>query len=159
MISLTPVGNTMKVIVWRDRKELEMALIVGDRSDFSRDLVLKEQGKQDKFAPFLELETEKTRIEKMGIEVHELSSETVRSLGFSGDKGGSLVLNILDDSPAAGKIRVFDLIERLERKSILSLEKFMEVIETLESEEGFLVRIQRQRDGNIDKQVVLLTPR
>ena len=35
----------------------------------------------------------------------------------------------------------------------------MEVIETLESEEGFLVRIQRQRDGDIDKQVVLLTPR
>ncbi len=159
VISLTPVGNTMKVIVWRDQKELEMALIVGDRSDFSRDLVLKEQGKQDKFAPFLELETEKTRIEKMGIEVHELSSETVRSLGFSGDKGGLLVLNILDDSPAAGKIRVFDLIDRLERKSISSLEKFMEVIETLESEEGFLVRIQRQRDGDIDKQVVLLTPR
>ena len=98
-------------------------------------------------------------INDMGIEVHELSSETVRSLGFSGDKGGLLVLNVPDDSPAAGKIRVFDFIDRLERKSVSSLEQFLEMIETLESEEGFLVRIQRQRDGNLDKQVVLLTPR
>ena len=121
---------TMKVI--RDDKEKLLSFTLADRADYASRLGIQTPG-----------EPEKEEAAWLGIRVEELTPSKAQALKLEDTKG--VVISEVDpDGPTHNKLRVGDVIVKIDRMEIKNLSDYREVVKKLEGrKEAILFRLIR----------------
>lgn len=125
-----PPGETVQVLIWRDGKEKEFKIKLGERPEGG--VVAAPTRSADN--PF-------------GIEVAELTTERMRQfqVDYEGEEG-VLVVGVDEGSTAARKdVQPGDLIRSVNRQPVPSVSEFNQVMDNIERDRPALFRMKRGR--------------
>jgi serine protease Do len=119
------VGRKIKVKVWRDGKEKELEITVGERKD---EKVLAGKEKVG---------------EHFGMTVQEITPDMAKHFGLP-EKSGVIITHIQQGSPADdAELKVQDIILQINRVKISSLKEFLKEMSRDRQEETILLLIKR----------------
>jgi serine protease Do len=144
LVSLTPVGNRVKVVLFRDGKHVTIEVAVGDRA-------LLEQ-------PRAEAPSEPgmgTRVEMLGLSVHELEGDLAQQLGYDEATRGLLVLKIDRNSPMEADLRLYDLIEEVSRRPVPTVADLEEALLASRGSETVLLTVKRRVNNQTQSEVLV----
>lgn len=99
-ISLTPVGSTVELTVWRERRETTVRVTLADRDDFERSLSM---------AGLLSRRPVAQSLARVGIMAIDLDENLRKALGLQNSQG-AVVLNVSPHAPAAVELEILDVI-------------------------------------------------
>jgi serine protease Do len=135
LVSSASPGQQVDIRLYRDGREV------------TRSVTLKEHPEQEK-PDIPETRTpERARSTELNVKVKNLTESLARQLG-AGSRGGVVVTDIGDDSPARGAgLRKRDVITEIGPNSISSKSDFESAVEALKS--GELVRLKLVRGGRV----------
>lgn len=127
LVGATEIGKKAKVGIIRDRKSLEMEVVIGE---------LKDEKLQASKKPEVEKD--------FGLVVQNITPEIAKHLNLK-DKRGVIVTDVQPGSPAQeGDIRSGDIIKEISRKPIKNIEDFKEAVKKVNIKEGAVLLIQRE---------------
>jgi len=131
MVGETAVGTKAKVIVFRDGKEKDLIIIIG-------------QLKEDELSQEAEEETT-----QLGMTVQELTPDLSKSLKLE-DESGVIISSVEQGSPAAlAGIRRGDIILEVDDTEF-NKENYDELGSFLKGEPGTIVKVKIEREGILD---------
>jgi serine protease Do len=128
IVAITPVGEKVKVVIFRDGKEKTLKVKVGEMPE-------------EKTEAF-----EKEKEQDLGMTVQELTPELANRLGLVDDEG-VIVRSVEPGGPAeeAG-IKRGDVIRELNRKPISDMDGFAKAIEKAKKDDNILLFVKRGED-------------
>ncbi len=140
-ISETPIGQTVKLHLLRDGKELDLKVPVGDRTE-----VLDETGKGGPDKP--ENEPQEAGAVKFGIQIQNMSSELAGRMGISGAEGVA-VMDVDSDSFAEDiGLQKGDVILEINRKPVKNTDDVRNIQKTLKSGNDVAFKVMRRGPGS-----------
>jgi serine protease Do len=127
LVASTEIGRKAKIILIRDKKQMEVDVVIGE---------LQEEGLRA---------SRKTEVEKdLGLVVQDISAEVAKHLNLK-DKRGVIVTDVIPGSPAQeADIRSGDVIREIGRKPIRSVAEFKEAVKRSNVKEGIVMLLQRE---------------
>ncbi len=143
LISMTPIGQAVTLVVWRSRKKLEITARVGDRSDMAKMAETTEHPAQ--------------AVGTLGIEIQELTTED-RDRFQLGDQQGVLVTAIPPHSALGQFLEPFDVIDQVNGKPVSSVAEFNRALRGVRLESGVRVRVIRTTPQGVTRRDVTLKP-
>jgi serine protease Do len=144
-ILATEIGKTVELSVIRDGKPEKLKVAIEQQPE-DYGLVRAERGRRP--APGRsEPSIESTSLEKLGIEVTELTSDLADQFGYK-EKGGVLVTKVERGSVAeVGGLRPGMLIVKAERKNVDTPKALKDIVEKASPEEGVLLMVRTPTGG------------
>ncbi len=142
MISMTPVGQEVSMLLWRSRQEKKIIAKVGDRSKFD----FQRPSERVRFS-----------VPKLGFVVQELTASH-RTRFDLGDQKGVLVSSVSIHSPVAQQIEPFDVIEQMEGRAVTSVGDVREIVRMTKTDEGLRVRVVRPSTRGLERKDLTLKP-
>ncbi len=125
IVAQTKVGKTVKVRIWRNKKELTKQITLG-RLETSEDFISERT----------EADPNISEIESLKITVRVLSAKDIEDRKLPKNTSGLVITGIKKDSPIINYLRVNDIILEAQKKKIKSIEDLERVINNvLQSEE------------------------
>jgi serine protease Do len=146
LVSLLPVNKRVKALVWRGGRHVNMEVTVTDRTE------LDERAE----APIKTAPGMGTRIDGLGLTVHELEPDLALQLGFPKAKQGLLVLNVDSRSPVAGDLQLYDLIEEVARTPVNTASELRAAVRQIHHGESIVLKVQRSSDGQKRSHLVVV---
>lgn len=127
LVAATEIGAKAKIVLIRDRKEMEVTVVIGE---------LQEEGLRA---------SRKTEVEKdLGLVVQDITAEIAKHLNLK-DRKGVIVTDVLPGSPAQeADIRSGDVIREIGRGPVRSVADFKEAVKRSNVKEGVVMLIQRE---------------
>ena len=142
LVSLTPVGRKVKVVVFRNGKHISIDVTVDDRSQLDRP-----QGP----APA----EPGTPLEQLGMTIHDLTSDVVAQLGFEPQTRGVLVLNVAPQHPLAQQLRPYDVLAEVAGRPVTSVAEVQQVLQSASDSQELVLGLLRRERGQV-RQVALV---
>ena len=125
IVAQTKVGKTVKVRIWRNKKELTKQITLG-RLETSEDFISERT----------EADPNISEIESLKITVRVLSAKDIEDRKLPKNTSGLVITGIKKDSPIINYLRVNDIILEAQKKKIKSIEDLERVVNNvLQSEE------------------------
>ena len=135
LVSMAPIGQAADVILWRDRKEIAVKVMVADKD---RIIAHSRPGRAPVSSGTIK-----------GLEMVTLDGPVARKMGLPEEFRGAAVMKVEPDSPLAGYFRPLDVISSIAGRPIQSAE---EVIQALAARRaaasGVELGIHRLIDGS-----------
>jgi serine protease Do len=145
LVSLTPVGRKVKMVIFRSGKHLTLDVTVGDRAGWDQNQRSEAPTRPDMG----------THIQSLGLTLHQLEPELAPQLGFDRSAKGLLVLKIDRNGPMDGELQLYDLIEEVGRTPVASVDELTSAIDAAAVNDSFLLTIKRRANGQTQSQVVV----
>jgi serine protease Do len=140
-ISETPIGQSVKLHLLRDGKEMDLKCAVGDRVE-----VLDESGAGGKDRP--ENEPKDAAAVKFGIQIQNMNQELASRMGITGSDGVA-VMDVDADSFAEDiGLQKGDVIMEINRKPVKNTDDVRNVQKTLKSGDDVAFKVMRRGQGN-----------
>ena len=111
IVARTEVGKKVEVKIWRNKKEITKIITLG-RLETSEDFKVAEQNSEPK----------DLRIEKLKINVREVSKEDIKSRNLPNQTRGLVVTKIDSNSPLLNSIELNSIILEAQKKKIRNCE-------------------------------------
>jgi S1-C subfamily serine protease len=146
IISLKPVGDTVSLLVWRNRQQLHVNATLGARP--------KPKLSSDKLS---ERSNPVPALANLGVAVQELTDGDRVRLNLN-DQKGVLITQIMPHREAARFIEPFDVIEEIEGKPVSSVAEVREAIDRGRLQNGIRVRVARPSPDGVTRLDVTLKP-
>jgi serine protease Do len=141
IVAETPIDKTVKVKVWRKRKELTLDVKVGE---------LKDSDDQATATPKQSAQPPAgTAVATLGLSVANLSPELRERYGLSDDTSGVVVTDVAADGPAAEKgMRAGDVIVELAQEEVKSTAEISAKLDAAKKDgrKSILLLVDRQGD-------------
>jgi len=142
LVSLSPVGKTVQLVILRDGKKLTIDVVLAARSLDQQTSLPSRPGMG-------------TPVEPMGLTLYPLTPALAEQLGYDPNRSGLLVLKVDDDSPLRGEIRLYDLIEEVARQPVHSLQELRRRLESSGSDQTLVIKVGRRINGKMQQQLVV----
>jgi serine protease Do len=146
LVSLTAVGKTVKVVIFRKGKHITLDVTVGDRVELDQEQSRSEAPSKPEMG---------THLHSLGLTLHPLESDLAPQLGFDKSARGLLVLKIDRNGPMDGELQLFDLIEEVARIPVSSVDDLKAALDSTSGNDSFLLTIKRRTNGRTQSQVVV----
>lgn len=126
LVAATEIGKKAKIVLIRDKKQMEVDVVVGELQDEA-------------------LKVKKTEVEKdIGLVVQDITPEVAKHLNLKKDVRGVIVTDVLPGSPAQdADIRSGDVIREIGRRPVRSVAEFKNALKNSNIKEGIVILIQR----------------
>ena len=126
-------GTTARINLWRDGREMPIAVVLGERPKDPGD---RDEPEED--AP------EETSGEKLGLSIQTLTPEMAQQLGYR-NEDGVIISSVTSGSPAdeAG-LRRGDLIKEINRTEVSTAPEFKRVLARLQSGDSAVLLVKRR---------------
>ncbi len=136
-----PLGQPVAVSVIRDGKPLQLSVTIEEQPrDYGTARVPVRR------AP--EPEADTVALDKIGIEVTDLTAETAEQLGYPEKTKGALITKVESDGlAAAGGLRRGMVITKVDQKSVTSAEALKDALKDASLEKGVLLQVQSLQGG------------
>jgi serine protease Do len=142
MVSQTAIGTTVKVKLFRDKKEIETSVVIAEipkklAETSSREEEADENG-------------EKVSSALAGLVVHELTPELARRFGHDENETGVVVIKVEPASRVfeAG-VKAGDIILQINQKNTASLEEYKKAVSKIKAKERILLLVRRKGQGDL----------
>jgi serine protease Do len=144
LVSLTPVGHKVKVVVFRGGRHVTIDVSVGDREE------LEQRAEAPPAEPGMGI-----RVQTLGLTLHQLEPDLATQLGFDPRSRGLLVLRVDRGSPMDGDLKLYDLIEEVALTPVANVADFETALRATEQSETVLLTIKRRAQGQTQSEVVV----
>ncbi|MBP1747792.1 MAG: degP-2 [Deltaproteobacteria bacterium] len=126
LVAATEIGKKAKLILIRDKRQMEVDVVVGELQDEA-------------------LKAKKTEVEKdIGLVVQDITAEVAKHLNLK-DKRGVIVTDVIPGSPAQdADIRSGDVIKEIGRRPVRSVAEFKDTLKKSNIKEGIVMLLQRE---------------
>lgn len=134
MVSQTPLGETVKVKVLRQKKEIDIPVVIAELPK-----------KFSETSPGEEPEAEQESTGLTGISVREVTPDLAKRFGLDEDAQGVVIIKIDQDSKAfeAG-LRPGDVIVQINKKEISTLDDYKKAVSSVSKKDRLLLLIIRK---------------
>jgi serine protease Do len=137
MVSQTPIGTTVKVKLFRNKKEVEVDVVISELPNKLAEAALRE-GEQ-------EGNNEEESSALAGLVVRELTPDLARHFGLEENEKGVVVVKVDPSSRLVeAGIRPGDLLLQINQRNILSLEEYKRITSKIKAKERLLLLIRRK---------------
>jgi serine protease Do len=140
LVSLTPIGKTVRLNVWRDGRQITVHVTLADRKDLEG---TSEAPAMPEFG---------YPVRQMGLTVEPLSPDR------DGTAHGLRIVSVDRSGPLASEIEVGDVIEAVARAPVASIEDLESALARASDREAVLLKVRRPSDGE-RSQLVVWRPR
>ena len=126
LVAATEIGKTAKIVLIRNKKQMEVNVVVGELQDEA-------------------LKAKKSEIEKdIGLVVQDITPEIAKHLNLKKDVRGVIVTDVLPGSPAQdADIRSGDVIREIKRKPVHNITEFKNTLKNSNIKKNIVMLIQR----------------
>jgi serine protease Do len=135
LVSLTPVGRQVRLVVVREGRKATLQVLLSDRSEL-------EQRAEPAERPGVGVP-----VKPMGLTLHQLDRSVATQLGFHESQQGLIVLSIDPGSPLSGKLKLYDIIQEAGRQPVRSVSELQRVIELNARSRSLVMQVLRRVDG------------
>jgi serine protease Do len=150
IVANLPVGKPTQVTVLRDGQPRRLSVTIEEQPD-DLDLASRVPRQPPRATPKGEV-----HVEKMGLEVSDVTAELAEQFGFREDVDGVLITQVEANSPAfVAGLRKGMVIRKIDRRAVTSADSFRQAIEKAALEKGILMQVQLP-DGRLE--YVLVKP-
>jgi len=136
LVSLTPVGQKVKMMVFRNGKHIAVDVVVDDRQQLERS-----QGPEP--------EGVGTPLEQLGLTIHELTPELVSQLGFTDETRGVLVLNVASHHPLSEQLRPYDVVGEIAGRPVTCVAEVRQILNSNSEAREIVLGVTRRERGQI----------
>jgi serine protease Do len=155
MVSMTAVGQTAEVIVWRDRREHKLTVTVGERDrtlsqaavgpDVARDPsgLLRRPNRPGSGSSYV-----------LGLELATLSPELARRIEIPESWRGALVLSVDNQSPLARLVKPGDVISAIDNEVIQTAEQTVKILNARADHVQLVMGLDRLNKGKMERYTV-----
>ena len=140
LVSMAPIGQTADVIVWRDRREVPMRVMVADK-----DRIVAQSPRQARPGPANSV---------MGLELVTLDAPVARRMGLPEGFRGAAVMKVEPDSPLATLFRPLDVIHAVSGRPVQSADEVIQALGARRAATGLELGIHRLIDGAFQRSKV-----
>ena len=137
MVSMAPIGQPADVLIWRNRHEYALKVVVADK-----DHIAGTPGRPSR-SP--------TADPAMGIELMTIDASFAQRLGLPETTRGAAVLKLDPDSPLTGYLRQYDVIQTVAGRPILSAEEVVQALAARRPAGSVEVDLQRYVEGGLQR--------
>ncbi len=111
LVAATEIGKKAKIVLIRDKRQMEVDVVVGELQDEA-------------------LKAKKTEVEKdIGLVVQDITAEVAKHLNLKKDIRGVIVTDVIPGSPAQdADIRSGDVIREIGRRPVRSVAEFKDAL-------------------------------
>ena len=142
MVSQTAIGTTVKVKLFREKKEIDVNVVIAEIPKKLAETSSREEEPDES--------TDKTSGALAGLVVHELSPELSRRFGFDENESGVVVLKVAPESKVAeAGIKPGDIILQINQKNITSLEDYKKIASKIKGSDRILLLLRRKGQGDL----------
>jgi serine protease Do len=148
LVSLTPATKEQKVRItlWRGGKLVAVDVGLVEKDDRTQSSLPAEPGMGTRFNP-------------LGLTLHSLDRELAAQLGFGGETKGLLVLSVDPESPLAGEVELYDVVDEVARTPVRSIEELESLMARRQVGKEVAVKVTRHRKGEVESRVMLVPHR
>jgi len=159
LVSMATVGETVDVVVLRDRKRLTLRVTVGDRDRTVAQSTPLEEARALAGGSGLLRRSDRpgaTSSYAMGLELFTLDEATSRRIGLSAHERGAVVAKVVPDSPVAAYFKPNDVIHTIDRRPVASAEEAVKVLNSPPSHPPMVLEYFRMARGALERRSVQL---
>ncbi len=143
-ISLSPVGSTVELVVWRARRKMTVRVTLGDRADFESNVAL---------TGILSRRPSSAALRSLGIVAIDLDEHLRHALGLKSTRG-VVVLQISPHAPAAARLEILDVIVAVNGQPVRSVSDVDRLLGNPSGGQRARLSIVRPRRGEAIRRVV-----
>jgi serine protease Do len=156
-VSMAPVGQAVEIVVWRDRREVRLRVIVGERE---RTLA------QRVSAPLPEAAPDRSGLLRrpnrpnptssyvMGLELATLDAQLAERIALPQTLPGALVLSVDAESPLLKKVQPHDVITSIDNVAIQSAEQAVTLLNERADHAQVVINVDRFVNGEIQLRTI-----
>ena len=144
LVSLMPPDKKAKLTVQRAGKKIVVEVSVGDRAE------LEQRSEVTPSRP-----DHGVHVEMLGLTLHPIEPEVAGQLGFPKNATSLLVLKVDPRSPAAGEVRLYDLIAEVARSRVSTVSGLNKMLDDLPGD-SVLLKVERVQSDGVQSSLVLV---
>ena len=155
MVSMSPVGEPVEVVILRNRKQIRLTVKIGERDRSS--VVQAPASERPAAGEFLRRPSRPAQdsSQSLGLELTTLDGNGSKRLGLPADRQGALVSRIAPDSPLSSLFKTNDIISSVNGQPITTADQALEALNHSREEEGTLeFGIDRLVEGALQRRSV-----
>jgi S1-C subfamily serine protease len=156
MVSMTKVGESAEVVVWRDRREVKLMVTVGDRErTLPADTVVSADPGLDPSGLLRRPNRPNSASSfALGLEVATLNSHLAQRFEIPESWRGALVLSVDTESPLIGLVLPADVISAIDNEVIQSSEQAVKILNQRADHGQSVISLDRLVNGVMERQTV-----
>jgi serine protease Do len=143
LVSLSPIGKRIQMVVWRGGKKINLSIILADRSELPG---TSEAPARPEFG---------VPVRTMGLTVHPLDEDLAEQLGHGRTTRGLLILKVDRDSSLDGRLQPYDVLEEVGRAPVCSVDELKSALDANSQRDSVVLRIHRGGDSPMEEQLVV----
>ncbi len=142
LVSLQPLNKDITAIVMRAGTKVSVTVKLSERPDTRQSL-------NDTTKPGSGI-----FVDKLGLTLNSITTKEARELGFPKTTSGLLIVSVDRQSPLAGKVQIYDLIEEVARTPIHTIDDLQDLLDSRETLTSLTLKVQRTVKGRVQSQLV-----
>jgi serine protease Do len=156
-VSMSAVGEQAEIVVWRDRREVTLHVVVGDRErtltqqvpstqpDFSRDRsgLLRRPDRPNPASSFV-----------MGLELATLDAQLAERIDMPESWRGALILSVDAESPLIALLQAHDVISAIDNQAIQSAEQAVQILNQRAEHGQSVISVDRLVMGKLERRAI-----
>lgn len=145
LVSLSPIGKRIQMIVWRGGRKIPLFIVLADRSELPANS--EAPIPQDLGVP----------VRTMGLTVHPLDVDLAEQLGHADISRGLLVLSVDRNGPLNRRVQPYDIIEAVGRTAVTNLDELTQALNENSDRDSVVLRIHRgdNVEAGLDEQLIV----
>ncbi|MDB5343868.1 MAG: peptidase and chymotrypsin/Hap [Schlesneria sp.] len=144
LVSLSPIGKRIQMVVWRGGKKINLFIVLADRSELPAN---SEAPKSELGVP----------VRTMGLTVHPLDEDLADQLGHSRAARGLLIMSVDRNGPLSQRLQPYDIIEAIGRTPVSNLDELTEALNANADRDSVVLRIHRgdSAESGLEEQLIV----
>ncbi len=157
IVSMTAVGQTVDLVVWRDRRERKLTVTVGERDRTLPQAAVAPAAGRDRDPSGLFRRPNRPGTGSsyvLGLELATLNAELARRIEFPESWRGALVLSVDSQSPLAQLVKRGDVISAIDDEVIQTAEQTVKILNGRADHVQIVIGVDRMNQGKMERHTV-----
>lgn len=140
MVATLPLSKPTEVRLFRDGKEMTLHVTIEEQPEEYGSATVPVQ-------PAPRRARDAVSMDKLGVEVSDLTPEMAKQMGFNADTKGALIASVSDGPAADIGLQRGMVVTKVDKQAITSADSFRDAIEKSSLAKGVVLQVQSPRGG------------
>ena len=150
LVSLTPIGKQIDILVLRDGKRITIPVLLGDRTE----LQLRSETPAPPDPQDDEIELMR-QVKPIGLTLQHLNVSLAGQLGLEDQTYGLLVLRVNSLKQSNEALQLYDVIVEAARKPVHTVDDLNRVLDSLPTNDSVILKVCRHSNGKTHHRLVI----
>ncbi len=147
LVSLTPIGNTVRLVVFRNGKRINIDVVLGNRATLER------RSEVPAYLPEREFP-----VVPMGLTLHTIDNDLANQLGVRDSESGLLVVAVDPHGVFGDTLKPSDIIQEIAGSVVQTRAELNEQLQKFATHNSVMLKIGRPENGMLHSRLVIWHP-